>query len=68
MDLGTITGFINSCGFPIAATCAMGFLLCREQNLHKEEVNTLKEVITDLKVAIIQLTEKLGGDSDAKRL
>lgn len=65
MDLSSITGFINSCGFPIAATCAMGFLLYREQNLHKEEVNTLKDAITELKVAISKLTEKLGGDENA---
>lgn len=65
MDLSSITGFINSCGFPIAATCAMGFLLFREQNLHKEEVSALKDATAELKVAITQLTEKLGGGSNA---
>jgi hypothetical protein len=45
---------ISRVGFPIAAFCAILFLLYKESTAHKEEVSTLKDVIS-------QINETLSG-------
>ena len=43
--------------------CAALFWYMIDQNKkHSEEANSMREAITDLKIAITQLTDKLGGD------
>lgn len=45
---------ISRVGFPIAAFCAILFLLYKESIAHKEEVNTMKDVLS-------QINETLSG-------
>lgn len=66
MDAGAyqaIASLISSIGFPIVM-CLMMFKYMTELNeSHKEETNTLKDAINELKVAITTLTERLKGDN-----
>lgn len=59
MDMNAITTLISSVGFPIAACIALFWYLTKQTDLHREEVDSLKSAIADLRVAIIQLTEKI---------
>lgn len=43
---------------------ALGYLLYREQELHREESKMFTSAIKDLTVALTQLSEKLGGSED----
>lgn len=62
--LADIQAFINSVGFPIVATIVMGYLLVKENTMHKEEMNALKEsinsntlVMTELKQLLIDMRD-----------
>ena len=53
---------ISTLGFPICMCAALFWYMIDQSKRHSEESNAMKDVITDLKVAITQLTDKLGGD------
>lgn len=58
-------GFLICCvGFLICCVGALGYLLYREQELHREESKMFTSAIKDLTVALTQLSEKLGGNED----
>lgn len=59
------TNAISNVGFPICCVGALGYLLYREQELHREESKMFTSAIKDLTVALTQLSEKLGGNEDA---
>lgn len=61
MDANAITDLIRSLGFPIVACGALFWLLNKQSELHREEMNSLKEAIEELKVAIIQMTASLNN-------
>ena len=53
---------ISTLGFPICMCAALFWYMIDQNKRHSEESNSMREVITELKVAITQLTDKLGGD------
>ena len=64
MDVSAITSLVGSLGFPIVMCVLIFKYLETEQETHKEEITSLKDVISDLKVAITKLTERLGKRDD----
>lgn len=59
MDIQNVTTLIGSLGFPIVM-CLMLFWYMKEQlEDHKQETNALKDAISELKLAITTLTERL---------
>lgn len=52
---------ISTLGFPICMCAALFWYMIDQNKRHSEESSAMKDVITDLKVAITQLTDKLGG-------
>lgn len=60
MDVNSIASIVGSLGFPIVMCIWIFKYLEQEQEAHKEEISSLKDVIADLKVAITSLTERLG--------
>ena len=52
---------ISTVGFPIVMCILMFYCMEKEAESHKQEVDGLKEVLTDLKISITQLTDKIGG-------
>lgn len=62
MDLSVITTLIGSLGFPIAACIACFWLLNKERDEHKEEMEKVSVAINNNTVAITKLTERLGRD------
>lgn len=62
MDINTITQFIGTLGFPIAACCVLFWYLQKESQNHKDEMNNMKSaidantsIIAELKLLIQQL-------------
>ena len=56
MDVQTITTVIGTLGFPIAACIALFWKLEQEQEIHKQEVDKLAEVINDMKNVMTELS------------
>ncbi len=53
---------ISTLGFPICMCAALFWYMIDQNKKHSEESISMREAITDLKIAITQLTDKLGGD------
>jgi len=66
MDINTITQFIGTLGFPIAACCVLFWYLQKESENHKQEMNNMRDainantsIIAELKSLIQQIAGKL---------
>lgn len=53
---------ISTLGFPICMCAALFWYMIDQNKKHSEESSSMREAITELKIAITQLTDKLGGD------
>lgn len=56
---------ISTVGFPIVMCILIFYYMEKEAESHKREVDGLKEVLTELKISITQLTDKIGGGKEA---
>ena len=59
MEANTLVQIISTVGFPIFACCALGYLLYREQNEHKEEIQKLTEALNGNTTIMAQLKQLL---------
>lgn len=59
MDSNSIVQLIGSLGFPIVACGALFWMLNKQTELHRDEMNMIKEAIDELRVAILQLTNMI---------
>lgn len=59
MDYSTIVSTIGSLGFPIVACIYMAYVNAKQTESHKEEMGKVTEAVTELKIAITELTSKL---------
>lgn len=61
MDMTTLTETISTLGFPIAMCGALFWYMIQQNKSHSEESREMRDAISSLEKAIIQLTDKLGG-------
>lgn len=61
MDVGVITQLIGSLGFPIAMCIAMMWMLNKQTEQHKEEMNKITDALNNNTVALTQLSAKIEG-------
>ena len=59
MDTNSIIQMVGSLGFPIVACGALFWMLNKQTELHRDEMNMIKEAIDELRVAILQLTNMI---------
>lgn len=59
MDPNVIVQLISTVGFPIFACVALGYLLYREQNEHKEEILKLTEALNGNTIIMTELKQLL---------
>lgn len=64
MEIESIIQIIGSLGFPIVACGALFWMLNKQTEMHKAEMDTIKDAIDELKVAILQLTNLLNSRSN----
>ena len=55
---------ISTVGFPIVMCILIFYYMEKESESHRQEVDGLKEVLTDLKISIVKLTDKIGGGKE----
>lgn len=56
-DIQTISQLISSIGFPIAACCAIFYMMNKEREEHKNEVDSLKSVLSEVKETMAALKQ-----------
>ena len=59
VTLSEVTTIITTLGFPIAVCLILFYYIYQQQKLHKEEVDGLKEEITQLCIKLQSLTDKI---------
>lgn len=59
MDVQTLMQAVTTVGFPIVACGALGWLLYREQNVHKEEMNNMTTALNANTVIMTELKQLL---------
>lgn len=57
MDAQAVSTLITSVGFPIAACCAIFYMMNKEREDHKDEVDSLKGVIADINETLSALKQ-----------
>ena len=57
MDMNSITQIISTIGFPIAACCAIFYMMNKEREDHKNEITTLKDVISNINETLAALKQ-----------
>ncbi len=57
MDLSAITTLISTIGFPIAACIAIFYMMNKEREDHKNEVDALKGVISEINQTLAALKQ-----------
>lgn len=61
MTVKDIITAISTLGFPIVMCAALFWYMVQQNTLHREESNSMRETINDLKIAITELTSHLKG-------
>ena len=62
MDLNTMTQIISTIGFPIFICLYMIKINEKSDELHRDEIDKLRETVENNTVAIVKLLDKLDGD------
>lgn len=57
MDVSSWTTVISTIGFPIAACCAIFYMMNKEREDHKNEITTLKDVISNINETLASLKQ-----------
>lgn len=61
MDTNAITTMITSVGFPIVMCLLMWYQMQKNNEMHKSEVDSLKDVISDVKIALTELRDAINN-------
>ena len=64
MEIESIIQIIGSLGFPIVACGALFWMLNKQTEMHRQEMDTIKDAIDELKGAILQLTNLLNSKNN----
>ena len=59
-----IISAVSTLGFPITMCGALFWYMVKQNEMHQTESKEMKEAITDLRVAIVQLTDRLKRKED----
>lgn len=62
MTVNDAMTIISTLGFPICMCGALFWYMVKQNELHSEESKEMKNAINELKVAIVELTDKLKED------
>ena len=67
MDVNIIMQAIGTLGFPIVAAGAMFWLVNKQNDQHKEEMNVVKEALNANTLALVELKNALEDQRDEAR-
>ena len=61
MDAQTIVTLLGNNVFPIGMCGALFWYMVQQNEQHRTESSEMKQAIVDLQMAIVKLTDKIGG-------
>lgn len=64
MDYELLMNFITTLGFPIVVSCALFWYINKQNENHKEEINALRNTITDNTTILHELKELIKAIAD----
>ena len=67
MDVNIIMQAIGTLGFPIVAAAAMFWMVNNQNKLHKEELDSIKDVLQSNTIALVELKDALEDRKDEAR-
>lgn len=59
---------VTNLGFPICMCGALFWYMIKQNELHQTESKEMRDAISKLEVAIVKLTDKLGGGTGGNEL
>lgn len=67
MDANAIISLVGTLGFPIVMCGALFWYMIKQNDQHSIESREMRDAINELKLAIVELTDRLRGDGDNER-
>lgn len=67
MDENSIISLVGTLGFPIVMCGALFWYMIKQNEQHSTESREMRDAINELKLAIVELTDRLRGGGDNER-
>ena len=67
MDANAIISLVGTLGFPIVMCGALFWYMIKQNDQHSTESREMRDAINELKIAIVELTDRLTGGGDNER-
>ena len=67
MDANSIISLVGTLGFPIVMCGALFWYMIKQNEQHSTESREMRDAINELKLAIIEMTDRLRGGGDNER-
>ena len=67
MDANAVISLVGTLGFPIVMCGALFWYMIKQNEQHSTESREMRDAINELKLAIVELTDRLRGDGDNER-
>ena len=67
MDANAIITLVGTLGFPIVMCGALFWYMIKQNEQHSTESREMRDAINELKLAIVELTDRLRGGEDDER-
>ena len=67
MDANAIISLVGTLGFPIVMCGALFWYMIKQNEQHSTESCEMRDAINELKIAIVELTDRLRGGGDNER-
>lgn len=67
MDANSIISLVGTLGFPIVMCGALFWYMIKQNEQHSTESREMRDVINELKLAIVELTDQLRGGGNNER-
>lgn len=67
MDANTIVTLVGTLGFPIVMCGALFWYMIKQNEQHSIESSEMRDAVNELKLAIVELTDRLRRGADNER-
>ena len=67
MDANAIISLVGTLGFPIVMCGVLFWYMIKQNEQHSTESREMRDAINELKLAIVELTDRLRGGGDNER-
>ena len=66
MDANAIVTLVGTLGFPIVMCGALFWYMIKQNELHSTESHEMRDAVNELKIAIIELTDRLKEEGNER--